>query len=595
MTRKFFLSLVALLALSEAGSAQVSGLNVGYCQGADGAFPPTTDEYFSAVSTKKQTWTSGAILLKPERVKSMAGNQIREIRAHLASRLNVDSLAVWVSEGLDGPVISSDTITSAVKGWNTVALTNVVDITSGMGTLCVGYSYHQKSTCKAMSCLADVSVPGYSCFVRSGNDGWKDYSGSYTQCVEAMVYGDNLPKYDLALEELDVQKNYVVDNGTLGITMRVRNNATATITGFDAVCAFDGIDETYTVHCDSVLKYGEAKTVNITVKPTAIQSMTPATRTVTVTIANLAEGDDEMPEDNTLSGTFGVTVHSFLRNVLLEEFTTEQCTQCPRVANYVHTAMTEPEFQGRLNTMENHAGYYTDQFTTEFHDSWLWFYDNVYAPGVVYDRTVLDGGITPVTSPANRDALFFIIRARMKQTAFVSLKIKADVDEENQLINVTVTGERAKEDFTINPPRITVVLTETNLAAISQAGAGTDYVHYNVGRRVNSTWGDVIDWNGDEYTYTCSIPYTKNYDMSNLGILAFVHDYDPEDKTKCEVANSAAITSAEFTGLTNGVGAVNAVGEKSKVYDITGRRLTGLRHGINIVEVNGKRNKVVID
>lgn len=587
---------MALLAFSEAGNAQVSGMNVGYCQGTDGTFPPTTDDYFSAVSTKKQAWTSGAILIKPERVKSLVGNQIREIRAQLASKLNVDSMAVWVSKSLDGQVISADTITDPVKGWNTVALTSAVDVAADMETLYVGYSYHQKSTCKAMSCATGVAVPGYSCFVKSGNDDWKDYSSSYAQCVEAVVYGDNLPKYDLALEDLYVQKNYVVDNGTLEISMRVRNNATVTITGFDAVCAIDGTDETYTVHCDSVLKYDEAKRIRFSISPTAIQTMDPDTRTVTVTVANLVEGEDELPGDNTLSASFGVTLHSFVRNVLLEEFTTEKCTNCPRVANYVHAAMTDPEFEGRLNTMENHAGYYTDSFTADFHNSWTWFYDNEYAPAVVYDRAVMDGGITPVTSPASKDVLFLMLRARMKQEAFVSLKIKADVDEENQLVNVTVTGERAKEKFTENAPRITVVLTETNLEAISQAGASGTYIHYNVGRRVNSTWGDVIEWDGDNYTYTCSIPYSKNYDMSNLGVLAFVHDYNPDDKTKCEVANSATITSKEFTGVTNGVGAVRSTDAgKSKIYDITGRRISSLQRGINIVDVNGKRSKVAID
>ena len=79
--------------------------------------------------------------------------------------------------------------------------------------------------------------------------------------------------------------------------------------------------------------------------------------------------------------------------MLLEEFTTEKCPNCPRVANFVHKAMEEPDFAGRLNTMENHAGYYTDQLTTTFHDAWRWFYDNEFAPAVMYDRHANDGAI----------------------------------------------------------------------------------------------------------------------------------------------------------------------------------------------------------
>lgn len=593
--KKILLSLFALLASFEVSNAQVSGMNIGYCHGKLGPFPSTSDTYFSDLSTKKKTWTSGAILIKKEKINSLAGNQIREIHAGLISKLNVDSLAVWVSESLDGPVLSTDTIATPAKGWNTVSLTKPVDITSDMQTLYVGYSYHQKSTSKAMSCTK-TPEPGYSCFIRSGNDEWKDYSNDYTVSVEAMVYGDKLPKYDLTLSALDVQQNYVVDNGNLEFTMKVFNNATVTINGFDAVCTVDGSDDKYTVHCDSSIAYNESKIITMTVSPTAIQTMDPATRTLTVTLTNLTEGEDEIPSDNTLSGTFNVTLHSFVRNVLLEEFTTEKCTNCPRVASYVHDAMNEPEFQGRLNTMENHAGYYTDSFTATFHNDWTWLFDNLYAPAVLYDRHAEDGEATAVTCPNSKLELFEGIRKRLRETAFVSLKVTADVDGENQKINVKVTGTRAKENFTKNPARITVVLTETNLAAISQAGAGGDYTHYNVGRRVNSIWGDVLEWNGDDYTYECSIPYTQNYILDNLGILAFIHDYDPDDKTKCDVANSAAITSAEFTGKATAIFAPNASTNDSKAlyFDLQGRKLSAPTKGFNIVKRNGRFIKQIL-
>lgn len=593
--KKILLSLFALLASFEVSNAQVSGMNIGYCHGKLGPFPSTSDTYFSDLSTKKKTWTSGAILIKKEKINSLAGNQIREIHAGLISKLNVDSLAVWVSESLDGPVLSTDTIATPAKGWNTVALTKPVGITSDMQTLYVGYSYHQKSTAKAMSC-PKTPEPGYSCFIRSGNDEWKDYSNDYTVSVEALVYGDKLPKYDLTLSALDVQQDYVVDNGNLEFTMKVFNNATVTINGFDAVCTVDGSDEKYTVHCDSSIAYNESKTITMTVSPTAIQTMDPATRTLTVTLTNLTEGEDEIPSDNTLSGTFNVTLHSFVRNVLLEEFTTEKCTNCPRVASYVHDAMNEPEFQGRLNTMENHAGYYTDSFTATFHNDWTWLFDNLYAPAVLYDRHAEDGESTAVTCPNSKLELFEDIRKRLRETAFVSLKVTADVDGENQKINVKVTGTRAKENFTKNPARITVVLTETNLAAISQAGAGGDYTHYNVGRRVNSIWGDVLEWNGDDYTYECSIPYTQNYVLDNLGILAFIHDYDPDDKTKCDVANSAAITSAEFTGKSTGISSPKAsVNEaQAQYFDLQGRKLSAPTKGFNIVKRNGRFIKQIL-
>lgn len=587
---------MALLAIAQGASAQVSGMPFGYCQGVNGTFPSTTDEYFSALSTKKQTWTSTAILLPEDRIKTLRGNQIREINAGLASKLNVDSLVVWVSETLDGKPLQADTITTMTKGWNKVELKKAVDITSDMRQLYVGYSYHQKSTCKAMATLP-VGQAGVSCFTRSGNDEWKDQSQSLTSCVEAVVYGDNLPKYDLQLQNMQVQENFVVDNGSLNITLLVRNNATVTISGFDAVCSIDGIDEKYTAHITGPIAYGESKVFNATIKPTGIQTMDPATRSITVTLDNLAEGDDELMSDNTMTGSFNVTLHSFERQVLLEEFTTEKCQNCPRAAAIVHEVMNDPEFTGRVNTLETHSGYYTDAFTTTYHKDWEWFMDPVAAPNIMLDRRPQqEGKSTAAFTPSVKNDVYEPLRKELRQEAFVSIKVVADVDQENQKINVKVTGQRAKKDFTRNPARITVILTETNLKAISQAGAEQDdsYYHYNVGRRINSTWGDVVEWNGDDYTYEVSIPYTQNYVMDNLGVLAFIHDYDPDDKTKCEVANSAAITAKDFTGVTLGIDSVKTDSNKpTQLFDLSGRRLQKLQSGVNIIVKDGKSYKVV--
>lgn len=590
---KTILTSIALLALAGVSNAQVSGFNVGYCLGEMGSFPSTTDEYFSAMSTQKQAWTSGAILLPAERVKMLVGNEIREIHTALVSKLNVDSLSVWIRQDLDGENLAEALTTTPAKSWNTIALDSPLSVTEAMGALYVGYSYHQKSTSKAMSVI-ESPVPGYSCFVMAGEGEWSDWSETYALCVEALVYGDNLPKCDLTLEAISVQPNYVVDEGTLAVTAKVRNNATHTITGFDAQCYIDGIDidgvsHPYVAHIDCELPYGEVQEFSFVIRPTGIQSMDPAERQITVLLNNLAEGEDENIADNSLSGKFSVTLHSFVRNVLLEEFTTERCPNCPRVAAYVHAAMESADFAGRLNTIEHHAGYYTDQFTTTFDNAWRWFYDNEYAPAIMYDRYAEPGAVTAISNPSGQQELFDNIRRRLREPAFVSLKVTAHADEENQNICVRVSGTRAKEEFTRQAPRITVVLTETNLKALSQAGATGEYIHYNVGRRVNSNWGDVLEWEGDDYVYECELPYNQNYVMENLGVLAFIHDYDPDDKTKCDVANSMAITADKFgQNEDEGISNIAADSAVARYYDVNGHQLQAPKQGLNIV-VRGSR------
>lgn len=582
--KKLISSTFALLALSlGVSNAQVSGFNVGYCQGEMGPFP-TNEEFFSNGAVQKQVWVDGAILVSADKVHSLVGNELREVRAALCSKLNIDSLAVWVSESLDGPVLTADTITGSdiVKNWNTIALTHPLTITEQTGALYVGMSYHQKSTNKGLSVI-EQGFPSYSCFARYNHAEWADFSQQYALSVEAMFYGDNLPKYDLTLEAIKLPLDYVVDNGQLTFTARVRNNATCTITGFDALCTVDGIDQVYTAHCDSVLAYGQVCTATLTISPTGITTAEPKRRTLTVTLGNLAEGEDEVPSDNTLSGSFTVSLHSYVRNVLIEDFTTEKCSNCPRVGSFIDDALESPEFAGRLNTTEHHAGYYTDIYTIPADNDWCWFFDNMYAPAIMMDRTALPGEITPVRSEGSKQTFFDEIRERMRQIAFVSLKVTAVIDAEAQQIHVKVTGNRSKSDFTRNPARITLILTETNLVTTNQAGYAGEYVHINVGRRVSSTWGQELEWEGDDYTYEYTFGYTQNYKVENLGILAFIHDYDPTDKTKCEVANSQAITYADFM-TPEGINAIqaDATSQTHVTYDLSGRRVQNPTHGLFI-------------
>ena len=48
------------------------------------------------------------------------------------------------------------------------------------------------------------------------------------------------------------------------------------------------------------------------------------------------------PTNNALDIAMG-----FKRKVLLEEFTTESCPNCPRVAGYLHAALENPEYEAR--------------------------------------------------------------------------------------------------------------------------------------------------------------------------------------------------------------------------------------------------------
>lgn len=603
MKRKIVSVFTMLFGIIMSGFGQVSGLNIGYC---NGIVKTSGTTGFS--STEKDTWISGAIYIPQEQLKVYAGNRIDSINAGLASALNIDSLRVWIRTSLDGTDLAAGALSKTgdnklVKGWNRVGLEQPYDITTDGSGLYVGYSFHQKSSSVGLSVVALPQENGL--FVKLGTDAeWTDRSNEGVLAIEALVYGDHLPKYNLVLKSLSVQPVYVMDKGTLTFSATLRNIATATITGFDAKCTIDGA--VYTAHIDETIAYNEEKTVSFTIRPENIVSNEPAKRTVTVEITNLAEGDDENPDDNVMSAEFEIVEHDFTRNVLIEEFTTELCPNCPRVAGQLADVLADENYNGIVNVICHHSGYYTDWLTIPAANDYLWLYNmggSTFAPALLVDRVTRtylsnQNEKSPIYMPSSADDIRRVVDTRMLDVAFVSLDINAEMDSANaSKVTVTVTGERIKENFTTNPPRICVTLFENNITPRSQAGATTGFTHQHVERAVNSTWGDVIEWDGNSYSYTCELALRADYNRENLGILAYVWDYNSSDASLCEVANSASIHYSDFSvGESSGISTVSTTATRPvERWSASGVRMSEPQRGLNIVRMdNGEIRKVIV-
>lgn len=588
----FFLLLTAALS----ANAQATRMSLGYV---NGQMNTSGTDGFSINS--KDTWVSGAIYIPADQVRLYANNHIDSIHAGLASRLNVDSLRVWVRTSLTGEDLASGAISGrsgstprVAKGWNTIGFDHPYAISDQTEGLYIGYSYHQKGNTVALSV---VDTPqSNALFVQLGTEAeWQDRSSEGALAVEAYVYGDQLPKYNLTLTSLDLSRAYIVDNGTIAVSAQVRNNGSETITGFDAVCRVDNLDETYTAHINERIPYGETHQVEFSITP-AISSATPSNRKLTVTIDHLTEGADIDMRDNTLSAPFEVVAHDFTRNVLLEEFTTEKCPNCPRVAGFLHKALQDERIAGRAIALCHHSGYYTDWLTIPSDNDYLWFFGGggSYAPAMMFDRSAMDGENT-VCLPQSADEIVLRTMSRLSQTAYVSISINAEVDSNDaNLLHVNVEGERLKENFTAHAPRISVVLYEDNIKARSQASGGDNYVHQHVSRCVNSTWGDVIEWDGDAYTYTCDLTLREDYVRDNLGVVAYVWDYDTENPTQCEVANAASIT---WNKVANNIAApIQENTTSARFYTLDGREVSEASRtpGIYLVKKGSQVKKVLI-
>ncbi len=575
--RKYLSLLLTLLAVSTASNAQDISVNLGYC---DGDASWTVHSEFC--SSEKNVWVSGAIWVPASDVNICAGNELKVIRAGLAQKISIDTMCVWARETLEGSNLTEGGIPKSKiqKGWNEITLDTPLALDGKNTTgLYIGYSYHQTSVNQGLSVFLEPTP--HALYLKLGEEEWVDRSDEGLLCVEGMVFGDNLPAHNLRLASIDTPEYYVLDKGKMSITGIVKNLGVQTITGFDVEARIDGIDEVYTAHLDTVIDYLGINLFEFEISPAITQV---GKGRVTVTISKLNEGDDLNMEDNVASDEFEVVEHDYSRVVLLEEFTTEECVNCPRVAGYVHELLDDQAYKDAVVAVCHHAGYYTDFLTVPCDNSYLWYYNengSTYAPALMVDRAT-KSGFTPVFNPASLDQLKSAVEERMVKPALVSVKVEAEVDDETNKVNVKVSGNRAKEDLTVNPARITVFLVENNIKPRRQSGATADFMHQHVTRKVNSDWGEVIEWNGNDFSYECSFDLRADYVRDNLQLIAMVYDYDVNDPSKNEVANAGTLYYTDFTST--GISAVQAESSTPTIYDLYGRVVTQPTKGIYIID-----------
>ena len=544
-----------------------------------------------------EQYVSAATYFTADEVGRFAGNEIVAVRAGLASKLNVDELTVWIRASLDGENLAECTVTDGiVKGWNELTFETAYDITEEAG-LYVGYSFHQKGACYAVSAVGGQMDDG--CWVKFGDNDWADYSEEGMLSVEALVSGENLPEYDLALLSVSAKESYPL-NTEMPVQLIVRNLASCDITGFDVTCEIDGA-EPYTTHIDTQMAYNEADTVDFSFVPDLHE--TAEGKVMTVTIGKLDDGEDENMDDNVLSFTFDVIAHEYVRNVIVEEFTTEQCPNCPlSTKNFAAALESDPIFAERVFAICHHSGYYTDWLTTPADRSYEWFFNDggaTYAPAFMFDRyTYADN--TPVLLPRSIDEMVEKMRDRMATPSYVGFDVEAGYDSAAKVLKIKVTGDRSRE-FCDTPARITVVVVENDLEAHGQAGttSGEEYIHNHVQRACNATWGEVIEWDGDAFEYGCNITVKDSWAEENLEIIAFVSGYDSTDATNCVIENAARIKFAEVKGVDSVAGDGGAdfyvcdgkvyvlQGYEPEVYSLNGFRVENERldKGIYIVKV----------
>lgn len=509
------------------------------------------------------------------------------INVGLANRLNVSKIIVWVRESLDGDNIFEASLSKEdgiKKGWNKV-MSDATSLPEGKD-LYVGYSLILSGASYPVSAVGESREHG---FLRKYGEEWKDMAeqGYGVLSIELIATASNLVAYDLMLKQVSLPETIKIGS-TVPMTLKVLNLGVETVRGFRLECSIENYNTIiYDVEQDIISN----EYADIELEFIAPMKEKNSEVMMNVCITDIKDGKDADFSNNAMTVGFSVNRFDFIKRLLIEEFSTERCTFCPRAASSLHELLGEPEFEDRICAIVHHVGYNTDWLTIPVSNNYLWFYSGgaggVYAPAFMYDRFSFDDSSPVSNGTDDYSSIKQKVSERLSVIPMTALEAWADFDSTASRLNIHVEGER-RTGFEGN--RLTICVVENNIPARNQAGVTDQFIHQHVARDINEIWGYEIDWDSDSFFHDTSIYFNPSWTKENIDVIAFISNYDPTNYKNCTVDNAVA------SSINWGESGVDEIGfeedaDEPEYFSLSGLRVKNPEGGLYIVKRGNKVTK----
>ena len=303
-----------------------------------------------------------------------------------------------------------------------------------------------------------------------------------------------------------------------------------------------------------------------------------------------------------LSVTGMMSAQAPVKKVLLEEFTTTLCGNCPPKSFLVHQWYEQHPNTSIL--MTHHAGFGTDALTTTDASTYANYFDPStfgFAPAIMIDRDVYPWVDSVVYMSVNG---FDTIASRIANTvAHVAVNITGSYNSTTRQLSITSTGT-FDQVVSSGPKRMCIYVVEDSVIG---SGNGYDqkcydgtwanahfpgqysasdqhilqYPHRNVQRASISggTWGtmNIIPNSpvvGTPYSVTATYTLPANFNDSRISIVAMVAEYGPNHITR-KIWNANSVKLSDLSSTTTAVAEsitsseINAMYPNPAVNDVT--------------------------
>ena len=574
----------------------------GYC-------PQTLEtEHLSALGTGESGLVQVAICLDPATdpaVARLRGQRILGLRvftrvAYTASQRASDRY-VFYAEGDISTATLEKTTCKFYEGWNEVLFQTPATI--GDAPLYLGASVFETMGSPYPFGLYSGAEAENAYLCNIQKEGWNARSGRVL-LVEAI-----LDDVDPALTAADGPLSATAHVSFKGSDLTVRpstlmngelyvhNQSAQSISGI----SFESVDdagETHTHHLDlseNPLPPFDGRIINYKVMSPSLNGTAQAIA-LSVSSVTTSEGQecDARGRGISYSTSFLVMDDAFRRIPLVEEFTSQYCTNCPFMVYYLDQAMEEWRAQGNpLLYVAHHSGFQADMFTQEADRGLLYLFgkETTYNPAVMYDRRVFAGYQSPVmgakvaeTTPYT-EAITAVSQVPALAEVFVNLN-----DERTE---VTVSGTVNRDVVAEGMPiYLTCYLTESGIPTDPYFQKGLTefedapddlaekFRHNGVIRHAfTDAKGELITTSTDEndactFSVTYELPSKVSplpvINQKNCDIVAFLHFVSEDNMYNNYLLNAGSL---HYTDETLGITTPTIAPATSVCYDLQGRRL----------------------
>ena len=245
---------------------------------------------------------------------------------------------------------------------------------------------------------------------------------------------------------------------------------------------------------------------------------------------------DKIDQDEFLLAGGGVEIDTttFVKKVLIEDFTGHTCQNCPEAANEIHTLQQISAYQDKIVAIGIHAGFFsgtnasfpTDFRTTEGTEIHDYFGVASYPKGMVSRK-----GFT--TSTHLLDFSSWGVAVADLIDSEPEIGIKMSVENNTVLVEAKLLKEVNDE------LKLVVVLTENGIIdkQLDEAlGIINDYEHNHVLRTsLNGTWGQTVELNVSNFeTYSFNYSLDPDWIETNVNAVAYIYNETSKEVLQAE-------------------------------------------------------------